>query len=94
MKGTSGPIASFNNGPLIGSSSIEKLLNFVFRNPESRDHLDMGEVSPLFTWQDSRCDEEFLATLPNPASNLRLATGYGCATIFWLQRHKPGNIFK
>ena len=63
------------------------------RNPESRDHLDMGEVSPLFTWQDSRCDEDFLASLPDPASHLRLATGYGCATIFWLQRNKPGNDF-
>jgi len=63
------------------------------RNPESRDHLDMGEVSPLFTWQDSRCDEDFLASLPDPASHLRLATGYGCATIFWLQRNKPGNVF-
>jgi sedoheptulokinase len=51
----------------------------------------MGEVSPLFTWQDSRCDEDFLSTLPTPASNLRLATGYGCATIFWLQRNRPGS---
>lgn len=37
---------------------------------------------------DQRCTPEFLATLPAPSSHLQLATGHGCATLFWLTRHK------
>ncbi|XP_054724439.1 sedoheptulokinase-like [Uloborus diversus] len=50
------------------------------------------EVSVLYTWQDGRCSSEFLASLPEPDSHLRLSTGHGCATIFWLQRNKPDLI--
>lgn len=46
-------------------------------------------VSPLYTWQDQRCKEEFLASLPKPISHLPLSTGHGNATIFWLSRHQP-----
>ncbi|XP_071093516.1 LOW QUALITY PROTEIN: sedoheptulokinase-like [Haliotis cracherodii] len=45
-------------------------------------------TSPLYTWMDQRCTPEFLATLPVPSSHLQLATGHGCATLFWLTRHK------
>lgn len=45
-------------------------------------------MSALYTWQDGRCTEEFLASLPKPESHLRLSTGHGCATIFWLSRNK------
>ncbi|XP_046356392.2 sedoheptulokinase-like isoform X2 [Haliotis rufescens] len=45
-------------------------------------------TSPLYTWMDQRCTPEFLATLPAPSSHLQLATGHGCATLFWLTRHK------
>ncbi|XP_067648673.1 sedoheptulokinase-like isoform X2 [Haliotis asinina] len=45
-------------------------------------------TSPLYTWMDQRCSPEFLATLPAPSSHLHLATGHGCATLFWLTRHK------
>ncbi|XP_032770047.1 sedoheptulokinase [Rattus rattus] len=46
-------------------------------------------VSHLVTWQDSRCNSGFLASLPKPASHLSVATGFGCATIFWLLKNSP-----
>ena len=36
-----------------------------------------------------RCDQEFIGKLPLPMSHLRLATGYGCATIFWFLKNYP-----
>ena len=36
-----------------------------------------------------RCDQDFINKLPMPMSHLRLATGYGCATIFWFLRNCP-----
>ncbi|KAG3270168.1 sedoheptulokinase isoform X1 [Ictidomys tridecemlineatus] len=46
-------------------------------------------VSYLVTWQDGRCSSEFLASLPQPESHLSVATGFGCATIFWLLKNSP-----
>ncbi|XP_038941430.1 sedoheptulokinase isoform X1 [Rattus norvegicus] len=46
-------------------------------------------VSHLVTWQDNRCNSGFLASLPKPASHLSVATGFGCATIFWLLKNSP-----
>lgn len=51
------------------------------------------KVSALYTWQDSRCEPSFLATLPKPQSHLKTYTGYGCATLFWMVKNKYGNIF-
>lgn len=53
-----------------------------------RQQLEVLKPSPVYTWQDARCDGTFLADLPSPNSHLRLSTGYGCATIFWLLRNK------
>ena len=36
-----------------------------------------------------RCDQDFIRKLPMPISHLRLATGYGCATIFWFLKNCP-----
>ncbi|XP_042298300.1 sedoheptulokinase isoform X2 [Sceloporus undulatus] len=47
------------------------------------------EVSRLVTWQDGRCGSHFLAFLPRPKSHLSVATGYGCATIFWYLKNSP-----
>ncbi|XP_015994334.2 sedoheptulokinase [Rousettus aegyptiacus] len=46
-------------------------------------------VSHLVTWQDGRCSSGFLASLPQPESHLNVATGFGCATIFWLLKNSP-----
>uniref|UniRef100_A0A8C9JBY4 Sedoheptulokinase n=1 Tax=Panthera tigris altaica TaxID=74533 RepID=A0A8C9JBY4_PANTA len=46
-------------------------------------------VSHLVTWQDGRCSSEFLASLPRPESHLSVASGFGCATIFWLSKNSP-----
>lgn len=50
-------------------------------------------VSHLVTWQDNRCNSGFLASLPKPASHLSVATGFGCATIFWLLKNRYDNGF-
>ena len=49
---------------------------------------ELGDVSQLFTWQDGRCTPDFIQSLPVPNSHLKLATGLGCCTTFWLQRYK------
>jgi len=60
-------------------------------NSTGRDQADKLEVpslvSPLYTWQDARCDTTFLNSLPKPPSPLH--TGFACATLLWLQRHRP-----
>ena len=45
--------------------------------------------SNLFTWQDGRCEEAFLCSLPPSRQQVPLSSGYGCATLGWLQRHRP-----
>ena len=45
--------------------------------------------SSLFTWQDGRCSPEFIESLPKPCSHLKLASGLGCVTLFWLNKHQP-----
>lgn len=50
-------------------------------------------VSHLVTWQDGRCSSEFLASLPRPESHLSVASGFGCATIFWLLKNRYGQLF-
>lgn len=45
-------------------------------------------ISHLYTWQDGRCDINFLNTLPKSKSHLPVHTGYGCATLFWFAKHK------
>jgi len=49
-----------------------------------------SKLSNLYTWQDGRCTTEFLSSLPAPDSHLRIASGFGCCTMFWLNRHEPG----
>lgn len=49
-----------------------------------------GKISHLITWEDERCSAEFLGSLPKADSHLRLASGHGCPSIFWLKRHRPG----
>ncbi|CAB4066650.1 SHPK [Lepeophtheirus salmonis] len=52
----------------------------------SSDQFEVGDVSPLYTWQDKRCDSQFLSTLPRPNSHLRVGSGYGCSTLIWLHQ--------
>ncbi|XP_008058942.1 sedoheptulokinase [Carlito syrichta] len=56
---------------------------------EATTVLEPRAVSHLVTWQDGRCSSEFLASLPKPESHLSVATGFGCATIFWLLQNSP-----
>lgn len=46
------------------------------------------EVSHLVTWQDGRCSPAFLSSLPLPQSHISLATGFGCATIYWYLKQR------
>ncbi|XP_040005507.1 sedoheptulokinase isoform X2 [Xiphias gladius] len=49
----------------------------------NRDFFTARDTSQLITWQDGRCSSDFLSSLPKPDSHLSVATGLGCATIFW-----------
>ncbi|MBV99308.1 Sedoheptulokinase, partial [Eschrichtius robustus] len=80
------------------SRSIHSLLFWVLaRPPECCEWTKAGAapvfepraVSHLVTWQDGRCGSKFLASLPRPESHLSVATGFGCATIFWLLKNSP-----
>lgn len=51
-------------------------------------HMEIDHVSHLYTWQDRRCSQEFLASLPECESNRRLSSGYGCATYLWLLKNQ------
>ncbi|XP_051256477.1 sedoheptulokinase isoform X1 [Dicentrarchus labrax] len=53
------------------------------------DFFTVRDTSQLITWQDGRCSSDFLSSLPKPDSHLSVATGFGCATIFWYMRHRP-----
>ncbi|XP_063811895.1 sedoheptulokinase isoform X2 [Pseudophryne corroboree] len=46
-------------------------------------------VSHLITWEDGRCSTDFLSCLPQPLSHLNIASGFGCATIFWHLKYRP-----
>ncbi|XP_061658784.1 sedoheptulokinase [Syngnathoides biaculeatus] len=61
----------------------------LFWNAERGGHWSRGNFSHLITWQDGRCSNSFLSSLPKPDSHLAVATGFGCATIFWYMKHRP-----
>ncbi|XP_030818835.1 sedoheptulokinase [Camarhynchus parvulus] len=50
---------------------------------------EADKVSHLVTWQDGRCSPTFLTSLPLPQSHVSLATGFGCATVFWYSKNSP-----
>ncbi|KAK0141751.1 Sedoheptulokinase [Merluccius polli] len=56
---------------------------------QNRDFFVVKDTSRLVTWQDGRCSSHFLSSLPTPNSHLAVATGFGCATIFWYLRNRP-----
>ena len=55
--------------------------------PVSTDHIKEA-TSNLITWQDGRCTEEFLRSLPCTTQPTKISTGYGCASLAWLHRNK------
>nr|XP_039247948.1 sedoheptulokinase-like isoform X1 [Styela clava] len=50
--------------------------------------------SNLITWQDQRCDSEFILSLPVPEKCVPVSTGFGCATMFWLRKNSPEILSK
>ncbi|XP_013189745.2 sedoheptulokinase [Amyelois transitella] len=50
------------------------------------------KMSALYTWQDTRCKPDFLESLPKPDSHLQCYSGYGCATLLWMLKHKPEKL--
>ncbi|XP_042861022.1 sedoheptulokinase-like isoform X1 [Penaeus japonicus] len=61
------------------------------QKPDS-DRFEIREVSNSYTWQDNRCTQEFLSSLPVPESHLSIASGYGCATLLWFSKNKPEKL--
>lgn len=70
----------------------ETAWNTLQTSSSDRFELGKGPLSPLYTWQDSRCSPEFLSELPKPESHLRIATGYGCATLLWKLKNEPEEL--
>ncbi|XP_066455584.1 sedoheptulokinase [Eleutherodactylus coqui] len=58
-------------------------------NSENLRVFEPREVSRLVTWEDGRCTTDFLSSLPPPQSHLNVASGFGCATIFWYLKNRP-----
>ena len=56
-------------------------------NDQTR-HIELDNMSHLYTWQDHRCSPQFLSSLPKPDSSLRVASGYGCVTYLWLLQNQ------
>lgn len=63
-------------------------------NPGVKFEVTRSQVSNLYTWQDSRCDEAFLSGLPTPDSHIKPSTGYGCSTLFWFAKNRPEKVAK
>ncbi|RDD42892.1 Sedoheptulokinase [Trichoplax sp. H2] len=53
------------------------------------ESIQVTNCTPLYTWQDGRCDTHFLQSLPSSQSTVKIATGFGCATLFWLLKNRP-----
>ncbi|XP_053131094.1 sedoheptulokinase-like [Hemicordylus capensis] len=54
----------------------------------TRPTFEPAEVSHLITWQDGHCSSDLLALLLPPRSHLSVATGFGCATIYWYMENR------
>ncbi|XP_030754440.1 sedoheptulokinase-like isoform X2 [Sitophilus oryzae] len=72
----------------------QKAWEIVGKEKSVRFDVVKDRVSALYTWQDNRCDPAFLASIPAPQSHLRIASGFGCATLFWMVRNKPEKLKK
>lgn len=72
------------------NTDIDKSWEEINRDDGSLIRYDVShdKVSHLYTWQDSRCDSEFLASMPTSESHLATYTGYGCATLYWMSKNK------
>lgn len=66
----------------------QKAWDMIEKDKSVRYDVVQDRVSALYTWQDNRCDTNFLAKLPVPKSHLRVSSGFGTATIFWMKRNK------
>ncbi|KAL8573321.1 hypothetical protein ACOMHN_032783 [Nucella lapillus] len=62
------------------------------RKDDQMRHIELKNLSRLYTWQDRRCSQQFLSTLPKPDSRLRVASGYGCVTYLWLLHNDAQNL--
>ena len=51
-----------------------------------------SKVNNLITWEDRRCDDTFLSSLPIPTSGYKLCSGFGCCSLAWLARNSPASI--
>ena len=50
---------------------------------------DCGQRSNLITWQDQRCDNDFISNLKILTSKKDLHAGYGNSTLAWLTKYNP-----
>ena len=51
---------------------------------------DIDFRTNVITWEDKRCNGEFISSLPSTDSTIH--SGYGCATLFWLCKYRKDII--
>lgn len=85
--------ASMSEPDSPGAASVHVAAATATATTTTRTTTPEGETSNLITWRDQRCNTKFLHALPPPDSHLRLATGHGCATLFWMSKERP-NLLK
>ncbi len=88
------PCPPNNLSPPLLSPVFLYLLSLAGCDWTNRDFFTARDTSQLITWQDGRCGSDFLSSLPKPDSHVSVATGFGCATIFWYMSHRSAHIFK
>ncbi|CAH0554764.1 unnamed protein product [Brassicogethes aeneus] len=74
-----------------GNSIMQRSWAMIEKDKDKNFRFDVvpDNVSSLFTWQDNRCDPDFLSSLPLPNSHINLASGYGIPTLCWFLKNKP-----
>ena len=74
------------HGCLLWKKTETNLYSYDFQSKSYK--LNSNSISKLITWQDDRCDEKFLKSLPKPSLNSKIASGFGVATIFWFLKYQ------
>lgn len=65
---------------------------FNYDIPSSNPSESSSSHSHFITWQDGRCTSDFLSSLPKTRQLQPVSTGYGCATLSWLQKYSPESL--
>ena len=78
-------------GQMHGCVLWKKSAQFISEETGSLAVPSDDRCSLFITWQDGRCTPDFLGSLPRTEGS-PIRSGFGCATLAWLQRHQPATV--